>query len=231
MYQKTGSRPQNCPRLQRTQPKLPHWQKLNERNHWIYVGYWQSKCQHFFNFGSNIWILANESGWRLTESDSFHHTLKRAIPLDHLNYGLTWLPSKLSTANGGVLRDIQKVLIYIDNLLVHTETYEKHLQVLNKVLAWLHKNHLKINLEKCVFGNKEVSYFGFTLTPEGIKHGKNKLKGIKDAKPPTDIKMIISFMGLCNFFRTHIKDTHHGLAFQIHKEGLGLQLRTSSRQC
>ena len=89
---------------------------------------------------------------------------------------------------------------------MHTDTHEKHLQVLDQVLAWLHKNQLKINLEKCVFGNKEVSYLGFTLTPAGIKLGKNKLKAIKDARPPTDIKTIRSFVGLCNFFRTHIKD-------------------------
>jgi hypothetical protein len=35
-----------------------------------------------------------------------------------------------------------------------------------------------------------VSYLGFTLTPAGIKPGKNKLKAIKDAKPPTDVKTI-----------------------------------------
>jgi hypothetical protein len=80
---------------------------------------------------------------------------------------------------------------------------------MDQVLARLHKNHLKINVEKCVFGNKEVSYVGFTLTPDGIKPGKNKLKAIKDAKPPTDIKAIRSLCNdncLCNFFRTHIKD-------------------------
>jgi hypothetical protein len=108
----------------------------------------------------------------------------------------------------GVLRDIPNVLDYIDDLLVHTDTHEKHLQVLDQVLAQLHKNHLKINLENCVFGNKEVSSLGFTLTLDGIKPGKNKLKAIKDAKPPTDIKTktIRSFVGLCNFFRKHIKD-------------------------
>ncbi len=51
-----------------------------------------------------------------------------------------------------------------------------------------------------------MSYLGFTLTPEGIKPGKNKLKAIKDAKPPTDVKTIHSFVGLCNFFRTRIKN-------------------------
>jgi hypothetical protein len=106
----------------------------------------------------------------------------------------------------GLLPDIPNVLVYIDDLLVHTDMHEKHLEVLDKVLARLHKNHLKINWEKCVFGNKEVSYLGFMLRPEGIKPGKNKLKAIKDAKPPTNIKMMRSFMGLCNFFRTHIKD-------------------------
>jgi hypothetical protein len=61
-------------------------------------------------------------------------------------------------------------------------------------------------LEKCIFGAKEVSYLLFTLTPEGIKPGKNKLKAIQRAKAPADVKTIRSFVGVCNFFRTHIKD-------------------------
>ncbi len=47
-------------------------------------------------------------------------------------------------------------------------------------------------------------YLGFTLPPDRIKPGKNKLKAIKNAKPPTNIKKIRSFVGLCNFFRMHI---------------------------
>ncbi len=104
--------------------------------------------------------------------------------------GLLGCPASFQRLMEGILRDIPNVLVYIDDLLVHTDTHEKYLQVLDQVLAQLHKNHLKINLEKCVFGNKEVSYLGFTLTPEGIKPDKNKLKAIKDAKPPTDIKTI-----------------------------------------
>jgi len=41
-----------------------------------------------------------------------------------------------------VLRDIPNVLVYRDDLIVHTDTHEKHLEVLDKVLARLHKNHL-----------------------------------------------------------------------------------------
>jgi len=115
-------------------------------------------------------------------------------------------PASFQRLMEAVLRDIKNVLVYIDDLLVHIATHDEHLNVLEKVFERLHKNHLKVNLEKCVFGNQEVSYLGFTLTPEGIKPGKNKLQAIKDAKPPTTIKMVRSFVGLCNFFRTHIKD-------------------------
>jgi Reverse transcriptase (RNA-dependent DNA polymerase) len=105
----------------------------------------------------------------------------------------------------GVLCNIPNELVYIADQLVHTDTHEKHLEVLDKVLAPLHKNHIKILLEKCVYGNKEVSDLGFSLTPEGIKPGKNKLKAIKETKSPTNIKTIRSFVGLCIFFWTHIK--------------------------
>jgi hypothetical protein len=57
-----------------------------------------------------------------------------------------------------------------------------------------------------LFGDRQVSYLGFTLTPEGIKPGEVKLKSIKQANPPDDVKGIRSFMGLCNFFRHHIPD-------------------------
>jgi hypothetical protein len=42
--------------------------------------------------------------------------------------------------------------------------------VLEKVFERLHQNHLKVNLDKCIFGNREVSYLGFMLTPEGKKN-------------------------------------------------------------
>jgi hypothetical protein len=51
----------------------------------------------------------------------------------------------------GVLWDIPNILVYIDNLLVHTDTHENHLAVLYQVLARLHKNYLKINLDKNVY--------------------------------------------------------------------------------
>ncbi len=72
--------------------------------------------------------------------------------------GLLGCPASFQRLMETVLRDINNVLVYIDDVLLHTATHEQHLQVLEKVFESLHQNHLKVNLDKCVFGNREVSY-------------------------------------------------------------------------
>ena len=120
--------------------------------------------------------------------------------------GLLGCPASFQRLMEQVLRGLNHILIYIDDVLIHTDTHERHLEALEQVLLRLHQHHLKINLDKCLFGDLQVSYLGFTLTPEGIKPGEAKLKSIKQATPPDDVKGIRSFMGLCNFFRHHIQD-------------------------
>ncbi len=82
--------------------------------------------------------------------------------------GLLRCPASFQCLMEGALCKIANLIIYIDDLLVHMQTH----QVWDKVLDRLQTHNLKINLYKCCFGNKEVSYLGFTLTPEGIKPGK-----------------------------------------------------------
>ena len=63
-----------------------------------------------------------------------------------------------------------------------------------------------MNLQKCVFGSPEVTYLGFQLTPEGIRPGKDKLKAVAEAQPPDNLHKVRSFLGLCNFFRAHVRN-------------------------
>ena len=63
-----------------------------------------------------------------------------------------------------------------------------------------------MNLEKCIFGSKKVSYFGFQLTEDGIKPGIDKLKAVAPAALPNSVLEVRQFLGLCNFFRTHVKN-------------------------
>ena len=70
----------------------------------------------------------------------------------------------------------------------------------------LRNTNLKVNLKKCEFGADNVSYLGYRLTPEGILPGADKLKSVRDAPVPTTVHQVRQFMGLCNFFRSHIKN-------------------------
>ncbi len=69
-----------------------------------------------------------------------------------------------------VVNGISNVIVYIDDLLVHSATHEEHIVSLNQVLEQLIQHNIKINLQKCIFGSKEVSYLGFCLTEEGTWH-------------------------------------------------------------
>jgi Reverse transcriptase (RNA-dependent DNA polymerase) len=120
----------------------------------------------------------------------------------------------------GVLWNLQYVIVYNDDLLIHSDTHERHRQILEQVLERLQQNHLKINLEKCILGNKEVSYLGFTLTPEGIKPARTSLR---QSRPPRHQQMLK---------QSHPSwdcATSSGPTVQAHPEGLRVQRRALTR--
>ena len=61
-------------------------------------------------------------------------------------------------------------------------------------------------MKKCEFGSNNVAYLGFRLTPQGIKPGSDKLKAVGQTPPPANVKEVRQFLGLCNFFRGHVKN-------------------------
>jgi hypothetical protein len=76
---------------------------------------------------------------------------------------------------------------------------------LEKLFSRLRNVGLKAKLPKCEFRATNVQYLDFRLTPGGILPGVDKLKAVKKETPKT-IKELRQFTGLCNFFRSHIKN-------------------------
>jgi hypothetical protein len=48
--------------------------------------------------------------------------------------GLLGCPASFQRLMEGMLRNISNIIVYIDDLLVHTKTHEDHLKVLEQVL-------------------------------------------------------------------------------------------------
>jgi len=120
--------------------------------------------------------------------------------------GLLGCPASFQRLMETVVKGIDNVVVYIDDLLLHSDSHDRQLQLLDQLLERLVLHNIKLNLPKCVFGSQNVSYLGFRLTAEGIKPGTDKLKAVEKADPPTNVHEVRQFLGLCNFFRTHVKN-------------------------
>ena len=66
----------------------------------------------------------------------------------NLPHGAAGVSSLVPGSHGNVLHSIQNIIIYIDNVIIHTATHEHHLQFLDDVLQQLDKNKFTIFVEK-----------------------------------------------------------------------------------
>ncbi|KAG5880464.1 hypothetical protein JTB14_000569 [Gonioctena quinquepunctata] len=98
------------------------------------------------------------------------------------------------------------ILAYLDDLLILSESFEKHLQDLDMVFQRLEMYKLRLNRAKCIFVYPVVKYLGHLITPHGIKPDPNKVRAILEREPPTDVKQVISFIQTCSWFRRFIEN-------------------------
>ena len=119
--------------------------------------------------------------------------------------GLLGCPASFQRLMEQVTKGIPNVIVYIDDILVHSKTHDEHRRILDLLFKRLQQHHLQIRLEKCHFGKTEVEYLGFRLTPKGVVPGTDKVKAVRDTPPPASVHQVRQFLGLCNFFRNHIK--------------------------
>eukprot|EP00833_Pecoramyces_ruminatium_P015176 jgi/Orpsp1_1/1189208/evm.model.d7180000070286.1 len=98
------------------------------------------------------------------------------------------------------------VFIYIDDLVVFSDSYEQHVKDLAKVFNILKDNGLKLNLEKCHFFQQEVELLGHILSTAGIKPIPEKVLVIANWLPPSNVSKLRSFLGAVGYYRKFIKD-------------------------
>ena len=116
--------------------------------------------------------------WQMTMHPNDAHLTALTIPSKgQLKWitspmGLLVCPASFQKVDGGCYDWYKPVCI--DDLLIHTASYSKHLLVLDSLLERLCEQGLKLNFEICVFGNQEFSDLVFILTPNGIYPGKDK---------------------------------------------------------
>ena len=108
-------------------------------------------------------------------------------------YEFRVMPSGLKNASAVFQRLMQKVLmglnpetgpdfvaVYLDDILVFSETFEAHLLHLRQVLECFKVAGLKLKPSKCHFISQTVEYLGHLVAPQGILPNPNQCQLLRN---------------------------------------------------
>lgn len=99
-----------------------------------------------------------------------------------------------------------KVLVYIDDILIPSESVEKNLIVVKQTLLLLREYEFVVNFEKSQFLKQSIKFLGYVISPKGITLSERHIEAIKRFPVPKNVTELQRFLGLVNFFRRFIKD-------------------------
>jgi len=108
-----------------------------------------------------------------------------------------------------ILRDLineRKVAVFVDDILVGTETEEEHDEIVEEVLRRLEENDLYVKPEKCIRKVRKIGFLGVVIEPNGIEIEKEKVDGILSWPEPKNVKDVRKFLGLASYYRRFIKN-------------------------
>ena len=103
-----------------------------------------------------------------------------------------------------VLRGLDYVFVYIDDILIASKDETEHFRHVEAVFQRLVEFGLVINPDKCVFGQKEVNYLGHRISPVGVLPLPEKVSAVNDCPPPKSRRQLRRFLGMINFYRRFI---------------------------
>jgi hypothetical protein len=96
-------------------------------------------------------------------------------------------------------------LVYLDDIIVHAQSFEEELDHLRTVFDRLRDANLKLNCRKCHLFQTEVSYLGYTIGRNGIMTDPSKIEAIQSWPVPRNVAELRSFLGLCSYYRRFVK--------------------------
>ena len=120
------------------------------------------------------------------------------------NIGLNSAFSENTFSNSTENKDLissDKLFAYINDLLIATDSVEDHLTIFNTVMNLINEHSLELRIDKCKFMYEEIVYLGHTIKESGFQPNPENLKAVVAFPIPKNTKEVLSFIGLCSYFR------------------------------
>ena len=154
------------------------------------TGYWQ--------------IRVDESSVSKTAFTSrFGHYEWLVLPM-----GLTNAPAAFMSLMEDTFRDELNVfvLLFLDDILIYSNTLEEHTAHITTVLERLRNRQLFAKRSKCAFFCSEVEFLGHHVGRNGLRMVENKVAAVQDWPTPTCQSDVEQFLGLAGYYRPFIQD-------------------------
>ena len=133
-------------------------------------------------------------------------TPKNHWQFKRLSFGLRNAPSAFQREIQAVLSSLpsNKVVAYLDDILIMGKDFDEHLELVSKVLRTLQLYSIKIKPSKCEWFRSKVEYLGHIVSQSGIKKTDEYVKKIAKYPQPKTVGELREFLGLVNFQRKFV---------------------------
>src|SRR6266403_1195392 len=127
-------------------------------------------------------------------------------------FGLTNSPATFQTMMNDIFQDLITegvVCVYLDDILIFTETMEEHDRVTRLVLEQLRQYKLYLRHDKCEFARTKIKYLGLIISHGQAEMDPVKITGVAEWPTPDSKKEVQSFLGFTNFYHRVIEGFSH----------------------
>ena len=151
--------------------------------------------------------------WQIPLDEASKAILAMATPLglyepQNMPFGMKNAPAVFQREMQRVLRDRlgQGVLVFIDDILIHSKTVEEHEALVRWVLGRLVAEGYYAHPDKCEFFQREVSFLGHVISGKGVSVQAHKVKAVQEWPVLTTKRQVRQFLGMVNWYRKFIAD-------------------------
>ena len=96
--------------------------------------------------------------------------------------------------------------VIVDDMLIWGKDIEEHDGKLERVLKRASQINLKLNVAKCKFRVKQVTYVGHVLSEDGTHPDPAKIKAIINMPTPTEKQELQRFLGMINYISKFVEN-------------------------
>ena len=95
-------------------------------------------------------------------------------------------------------------LVYIDDIVIYSKTFEDHLTHLDSVFKAIGKSRITVSPSKCHLGYQSLKLLGQKVSRLGLSTHKEKVDAIVDLDTPKNVHELQVFLGMMVYFSSYI---------------------------